>query len=258
MSRKRVPWDGPYPSPGEYLQTRTAETALLIRSVEPLARQDISGARLVLELVSVARDAIPFGSVIHPWPRFQTHELEGPARVRQVVSGSAAVMRATWRDPDDIRPTAARRAREITGWRAFCPLRRMAANRGSDITERQILAADHLRCLAEQALVGFSGRSMEAVTIGFGPRDGPTAAALAQAYACLDFARAMRRFDGRQRALITHVVLLCRPLAAWCAQAGQSLPGETRRLLDALARLEGHFASEVDRAIAGERLVRAA
>lgn len=68
-----------------------------------------------------------------------------------------SVMRATWRDPIDISPNARRTAKEITGFRAACALRRMLHHDAarSSITEEHILAADLLRLQVDAVLIGF-------------------------------------------------------------------------------------------------------
>jgi hypothetical protein len=69
------------------------------------------------------------------------------------------VMPGTWRDPDDVSPSAARTARMVKGWLSYCPLRRMQQRFGvvSGITAEHIAAADHLRRLYDAATLGFTG-----------------------------------------------------------------------------------------------------
>src|SRR6478736_2357799 len=158
MSRKRLPWHGPLPEVGDYLEAKTDGRYWLIRACEPLRRPDVSGAVISLDLTPYTPSSTPPSpGICHPRSRYAPHDALGPPRVRQVVPGPAQVMRATWRDPDDLRPNA-RRAREITGYRSSCQLRRMSVQRGSPITEAHIVAADHLRSLADLSRVGCTGR----------------------------------------------------------------------------------------------------
>ena len=57
---------------------------------------------------------------------------------------------------DDIRPTAARTAKSVTGYRQYCPLRK-CRNHGdrSNYTVEHVLAADRLRQLADAVAIGF-------------------------------------------------------------------------------------------------------
>jgi len=167
-------------------------------------------------------------------------------------------MRATWRDPDDLRPNA-RRAREITGYRSSCQLRRMSVQRGSPITEAHIVAADHLRSLADLSRVGCTGREnlLPIGSVAYGPRAGPTAGAIRQAFASVDLNRCLRRFTASEQLMLIAVVLFSVPVLVWCW--GRLDPKlETQRLVRILDRLVGHYQTEVDAAIQAERPVKAA
>lgn len=260
MSRRRVPWDGPNPSPGDYLECRHPETMIWrIDAVTPLTRVDISGARLVLDVAVVQRGGVPEGAVVHPRVRATPTDAQGPARVRQLQQGRGAVMRASWRDPDDLRPNA-RRAREITGWRTFCPLRRMALARGSQIDEQHIVAADLFRLTYDRATIGESGTTMMPIGSGIaGPRSGPAAGALAGVAAARDVQRVKRRFPETQWLMLVFVVLQNRTLAAWCGLLQDTNPQvEMGRLLSALEMLVEHYRFEVDLTLAADRLIVAA
>ena len=258
MSRKRLPWHGPLPQVGDYLEARVPGRYWQIRAVEALRRPDVSGAALVLELAQAPPCPPPSPATVHLRSRYAPHDPQGPPRVRQVVAGPAAVMRASWRDPEDLRPNA-RRPREVTGYRSSCPLRRMSAARGSPITERHVAAADHLRTLADLARIGFSGRVgvLPISAAAYGPRAGPTAAAIRQAFASVDLSRCLRRFPPSEQLMLIAVVLLSTPIIVWCW--GRLDPkAETRRLVGILDRLTDHYSTEVDAALAAERPVRAA
>jgi len=187
-----------------------------------------------------------------------------PHHVRKAArSGSTAVMRSCWRDPLDDNPRA-RSAREITGWRGYCTLRAAVKRNNSAITERHIYAADRLRQACDLAAIGASGprEILPVVAIVYGPRGGPSYAALAQTRGWRDFQRAMAQFDASQRLLLTMVILLNYSVSAWCAM--QSKPGrvvyptpEMQRLVLCLERLAEHYASEIDEDLAKGRLLAA-
>ena len=71
-------------------------------------------------------------------------QVEPPA-ARIAVNGArpvSAVMRGEWIDPTDIKPTAARTAKRINGWRSFDPLRKALNVANSGITVEHVMAAD--------------------------------------------------------------------------------------------------------------------
>ena len=259
MSRKRVPWDGPNPAPGDYLDCRGGAHVWHIRAVEPLRRPDVSGARICLDVVQTPRSALPEAATVHPASRVVLSDPTGPPRVRQIAGGRGAVMRAAWRDPDDFRRQA-RRAREIGGWRTLCQLRRMAIQAGSGITERHIAAADQLRAVADLAAYGHSssdGAGLPVTAITYGPRAGPSDPAVAQVDAAMNLLRAMRRLAPDQRLILMHVVLFNGTIAEW-VRAGRLNPQiEMGYLIGALDLLAVHYGFEIDEALAEEQ-VRAA
>jgi hypothetical protein len=259
MSRKRVPWDGPNPAPGDYLDCKGGSNLWLIRAVEPLRRPDVSGARICLDVVSVARSTLPEAATVHPANRVALSDPAGPARVRQITQGPKQVMRAAWRDPEDFR-LQARRAREINGWRTVCQLRRLQSLSGnSRITERHIAVGDHLRLLADLAAYGMSSTDgiLPVTAVSYGPRAGPSANAEISAQASVDLLRGMRRVTDAQRWLVIHVVLLHGTLSSWCAEMRFNAQNELGYLIAALDLLDDHFHSEVDEAL-GDQMVRAA
>ena len=80
---------------------------------------------------------------------------QAPPEIR-LRNGTAS--RGVWRDPTDLTPNARRTAREITGFRATCPLRQ-AQHRCSgacSVTDAHILAADRLRLDADAVRIGLS------------------------------------------------------------------------------------------------------
>src|SRR6516165_7567289 len=69
------------------------------------------------------------------------------------------VQRAEWNDPEGVSATAARTGKRVRGWRAFCPLRRLAErlNGSGAITPEHVTAADLLRQNWDIATLGLSG-----------------------------------------------------------------------------------------------------
>jgi hypothetical protein len=254
---KTVPWDGPDPQPGDYLAQRRGEAPLLVRAVTP--NRHSPDARLVLDVAKTRPAQVPDHAVIHPRSRYAASDPAGPPRARQLAAdGETAVVASRWRDPDDVRPTAARRAREIVGYRGYCPLRRMAEQKGSQISERHIIAADHLRGLYDLARLGATGgQDLLAVHTAFGPRAGPAAPATLQAQASAQFAAAFARFAPAQHPLLAAVVLTNHSLYRWCgeeaARRGLAKPLDPKvemgKLVALLDILVAHFREAVDAAV---------
>jgi hypothetical protein len=174
----------------------------------------------------------------------------GPPLVRQQASqgGPTAVMRSQWRDPDDLRPNAQHRPREIDGYRTYCPLRRMSRSPGSQITPRHIAAADLLRSAVDMAVIGSQG-GYGLLGLGglYGPLAGPSVGALRQSAAQREACRALTRLAPSQRALLTAIVLFNHSLQAWCAETtGRNPQVEMGRLLGVLDVLADHYAGELD------------
>jgi hypothetical protein len=177
----------------------------------------------------------------------------GPPAARQGrVGGPGATMRAVWVDPDDTRPTAARRARTVNGHRTFCPLRRMAAMSGSAVTAAHIMAADRLRRIADLARLGYTG---VVELIGShrqpGPSAGPSLAALAQAGSAAELRRALARFTPAQTGMLSAIVLDGWSIQAWCLHhAGPdrvpSAAVEMGRLIAVLDILALHWSFEIE------------
>lgn len=186
------------------------------------------------------------------------HRLDptGPPEVRQRArSGPTAVLRARWTDPDDIRPNAARHAREITGFRVFDPLRRTNKRHGdaSSITVEHIFAADRLRRAVDEAAYGCTGPRDDAsvLSVTYGPRSGPSAASHQQAAAWRDAHRALAMFAREERHLITFVVIFNRPVAQWCMARREGgfiadPDAEMQKLVGCLDRLVKHYESDVE------------
>ena len=178
-----------------------------------------------------------------------------PPAHRLESRGAARVMKTEWVDPDDIRPTAARTARHISGWRSYCPLRRMMSGRSSQITERHILAADMLRGQVDLAVIGRGAREMIALQRGFGPVSGPSRNAIQQVWASVQARRALNRLSPSGRIMLTEIVLFNNSIQAWCIMraGGGRTPNkdvEMGRLLVILDILAEHYAGEIDEALA--------
>jgi hypothetical protein len=172
-----------------------------------------------------------------------------PVRVANVT-----VMPSVWSDPADLTPGTARVARVISGHRHFDPLRWCQARHGdrSAITTKHILAADHLRKLADAVRYGFSGGRNPYLYVDtlHLPQLGPNLAAQRQARCWKPFVRAMRLFSSWQRRLLTAVVLLNQSVAAFCEQCAaegkrplaRTAMGQLVQCLDLLAE---HFDREI-------------
>lgn len=186
----------------------------------------------------------------------QRFDPAGPPEVRQRARGGpTAVLRARWTDPDDIRPNAARHAKEVTGYRVYDPLRWNLTRHGaaSRITVEHVLAADRLRRAVDVAAYGCTGPRDEASVLGvtYGPRSGPSAAAQEQARAWRDVQRAMATFTPDERYLLTFVVLFTRTVAQWCIARREggfvaNPAAEMAKLVGCLDRLVQHYESEVE------------
>lgn len=242
---KRVAWDGPHPRAGEYLAMRDGNGLWLIEVVRV-----IRDGTLTIDLLRQV-GTLPAGAVIHPATRIQPSDPAGPPRIRQVTaSGPTAVMRDAWRDPTDTTPNASRRPREINGYRTYCPLRRMMARNGSQVTRAHILAADFFRLQVDLAVIGCGGMlDGSAVGQAYGPRAGPSAAQIQQAMAAAAVKRAFARFAPSHHTMLIEVVLRNRSLHAWCALAAQGKPLdpdiEMGRLLTILDILADHYDTDI-------------
>jgi hypothetical protein len=225
MSRHRVPWEGADPKVGDYLAGRAKCDAWLIAAVSPIRRHDATGARLTLDMRRVTIADVPRGATLHPRTRIAAVDPLGPAVVRIHAShGETAVMKTQWRDPDDMRPNAAHRPREITGYRTFCPLRRMARLSGSQITEAHIAAADALRLAVDIATIGLTGEQSGVHGV-YGPTFGPSINAVLQAQAGTEATQVIWRLAPSQHRMTEAIVLRNRSLQAWCTERA----AETRR-----------------------------
>jgi hypothetical protein len=155
------------------------------------------------------------------------------------------VVRSTWRDPDDTSPTAARTAREISGWRTRCPLRSCIKRHGSrsSFTEQHVIAADRLRQLWDGSRLGFSGlRGLTPVTSAmYRPALGPAKPALRQLKCRQQFDAAWALFTDQSCALLLSVVLQNRAVTRTAELLSVSVPWTTQKLVEALDLLVDHF-----------------
>jgi hypothetical protein len=165
-----------------------------------------------------------------------------PPEIRLV---NRTAMRASWNDPEDDRPSAARTARTISGHMSFCPLRWCLHRHGerSSYTVEHIQAADRLRLAFDGSRLGFSAlkdwRPIQATQ--FRPSTGPGAAALKQTKAARDFAAAWGTLDQDERAMLVLVVLRNTTISKAAIMLEISGPIMTRRLVTALDRLCDHY-----------------
>jgi hypothetical protein len=176
--------------------------------------------------------------------------------------GPTAVMRGTWRDPDDLNPQG-RTPREVKGHRTFDPLRMMLRRHGlhSSVNVRHIWSADRLREAVDLATYGATGGSAwEAVGAGFGPSMGPGAVALARLRAQGIVERVRCLYSPSESLLLDFVVLDNRSITSWCLRqhytdAAKIRLQETALLVTLLDRLEAHFAAEIDADLRAGRLL---
>jgi len=189
------------------------------------------------------------------------------AHVRKGRSGGGptAVLRSSWRDPSDTSPTAAKTARQVSGWRTFCPLRRMASGRSSNITEMHIHAADMLRQAADAAGIGFSAEKdeMPVTSITYGPKPGPGPAALASAKAARTFDRAWKLFPPSQQPMVVGIILRNWAVEYWCQmesdRTGRRMDPkiEMGKLVAVLELLVEHYRTEIENGLANGRIIPA-
>jgi hypothetical protein len=165
---------------------------------------------------------------------------DGIQDVRKRKSGGpTAVHRSSWRDPDDTSPTAAKTARQVTGYRTFCPLRRIAQGRSSSITDAHIHAADMLRKSADAAGIGFS----------------------AEREAARDFKRAVRPFGPDQLQMIQGILLRNWAVERWChmenARTGRKIDPrvEMGKLLAILEILAAYYKTDIEEGLANGRIL---
>ena len=170
----------------------------------------------------------------------------------------AHAMKGVWRDPDDVTPGARRTPREVTGFRTFCPLRRMLVHRNSGITAEMIMAADKLRELVDVVTWGYSAeRPLIYVALNAQPRFGLGPAAQAEMAAVRIVRRALALFDATELAVLEAIVLRNQSIRGWLdSLAEPPSPLLVKQcLLSILERLAQHFAADVDDELArGRRL----
>jgi hypothetical protein len=177
--------------------------------------------------------------------------------------GPTAVHRSSWRDPDDTSPTAAKTARQVTGYRTFCPLRRIAQGRSSSITDAHIHAAEMLRKAADAAGIGFSAErdGMPVTSIVYGPKLGPGKAAQASEKAARDFKRAVRPFGPDQLQMIQGILLRNWAVERWCHmendRTGRKIDPrvEMGKLLAILEILAAYYKTDIEEGLANGRIL---
>ena len=141
----------------------------------------------------------------------------------------------------------------VSGWRGYCPIRKMRGNPANQITEAHVHAADMLREAADLAWLGYSGeRPMLYVAMTAQPRAGMSKADMARNKALRDLGRAIRIFTREQRELIASVILRNESLNSWCRRKTEETGArydplaEKHRLLLILDMLAAHFDSEIE------------
>jgi hypothetical protein len=189
---------------------------------------------------------------------------DGVQEVRKSRSGGpTALLRSSWRDPTDTSPTAAKTARQVSGWRTYCPLRRLAAGRSSNITEMHIHAADMLRQAADAAGIGFSAEKddMPVTSIVYGPKPGPGPAALASDKAARTLERDWKLFAPSQHAMIRGIILRNWAVEHWCKVEAERTDRridprlEMGKLVAILEVLAEHYRTEIDEGLTNGRIL---
>jgi hypothetical protein len=170
---------------------------------------------------------------------------------RRRTTGEGRVLKTEWSDPSDRMPSAAKTARTIYGYMAYCPLRWCLRRHGarSSFTLQHIEAADRLRLLFDGSRLGFSGirdwRPIQA--INYRPSTGPTRTAMRSLRCRTAFDQVWSIFDDMDRSLLLAVVLRNIPVGRVAEMVGQSKPRTTQRLVAVLDRLCEHFVIGEDR-----------
>jgi hypothetical protein len=256
VATRVVPWVGPLPAPGDWVRTTMTGVPWAIESVAPM-----SGGDLALRLRYHPGPA-PAGVTVHPYSRCATLDPLGPPRPRQVAAGGAnATMGARWADPDDDRPSARRKARQVSGHRVMDVLRIAQARGAGWATEERIAAADIFRAEVEVASLGLTGvRDLHLITRAMGPSSGPAAVSLAQIEAAASVRRVMDRLNRRQTRIIEAVLFQNFTLPRWCAARDpkRRLDRETDLLVAALDHIVESYAEQVDDLITQESPVTVA
>jgi hypothetical protein len=166
-----------------------------------------------------------------------------PPPMQQLVNRRA--VKDTWNDPSDDKPGASRTARQVAGYRQYCPLRRCRQRHGerSSFSTQHIEAADKLRACFDGSRLGFSGlRGLTPVTTAmYRPALGPAKPALRQLRCREQFDAAWALFSDQARALLLSCVLLNRAITRTAALLGVSPPWTTQKLVEVLDVLCDHF-----------------
>lgn len=252
----KVPWEGEDPRVGDFIakQQRSGKSVWAIDGVQRIAPEP-DGARLLLTTHDVKRPTT--GSTVHPYRRMSHRISVGdPPDVRQGrAGGRTAVVAGAWVDPDDVRPNASYKPREVRNWQVACSLQRMARVQGSQITAEHIAAADILREAVDGANYGYtSPRDLGEIMTGLpGPRSGPSEAAKRQVDACQVVIRALRPFPRDQIAFLNAILIENMMVSAWCDYLDTVFPDIRHErkvyvgmLLNILGILALHFRDAID------------
>jgi hypothetical protein len=170
----------------------------------------------------------------------------GPPEIRLL---NRTAMKGSWADPDDENPNR-RVARQVGGFRAFCPLRRLLGGAVA-VVEEHVIAADRLRQLADVARLGYLGARDLGMPVNvnvYGPLTGPSQAQLARSQCQREFRRAMSLFDADQATIVDGVILGGQTLTAWRQEQHIGSERAGRLLVEVLDMLVQHFADDVRRA----------
>ena len=265
----RVAWKGAPPEVGDVLAGDGARVFYRIRQITD------EGEALALLVSRHGKPTTAPGGTVHPFPQAAPPPPPAPAAAppgpRPTPLADADSLRAaseakrrrlcgltdppahaaatSWPDPDD--QVATRTPPQVRGFKRGAILERMA-KRGSDISREQIVGAAAFALDWDISTIGLTGRSpLDAASgrVAPGPTTGPSLAATEQARRGREVVRLLRQVGPEPApALLVHVVVLNRDVAAWCDEhprpdgrppCAKQTMGRLLAALDQVARFYG-------------------
>ena len=272
----RTAWRGPPPEVGDMLSAPDARVFYKVRQITD------EGATLALLVSRHGKPTTAPGCTVHPFPQPSAatpapapavappapclppaHHPTPKADAASLRAASDAKRRrihalseppahsdgASWPDPDDQVQT--RTPPQVRGFKRGAILEKMQ-RRGSDISREQIVGAAAFALDWDISTIGLTGRSpLEegANRVAAGPVSGPSLAATEQARRGREVVRLLRQVGPDPApALLVHVVVLNRGVAAWCDEhprpdgrppCAKQIMGRLLGVLDICARFYG-------------------